>query len=463
MVLTAVDAWICNSAVDGRRRRAPPARGVKRVAGGGRGDNERGVLWEMATEVVEGRCCRKVFEPGDEVQEAADDQDVERESVSVVLFVACSSGSILVLIGIKGVASTDGSESTTLPISVKGVMGVPCPLPATAPVEFFSQKATVGVAMSSEACLSCSTRGRGMFSCGNGYVLLADISGDGGAMGECQDSVLWNESNDSAGDRGSGIAPRVFSTTLLDVEGDVRSFRDGVAAARRDAKAANLVRLTRTSPDPSNGLPSSVSDSSSPFWGCALKTSDDVCGSIVAGGVNFSVTLLSSSCVAAATASPAGPADCALYIADLSDTFVLGEGVFVLHIGSCFCSTAGFAAGVDASMAVCGSAGSSTFGVTVVLICGRSSLAFPDISGGLAVSGDINNGSGSSTSGLNAISDTRLLGVIVGVSLFCLSWPPSASALVPGFFVSGVEGVKLILVMSKPKSEWRRAVRVFGL
>lgn len=148
MVLTADDARICSSAVDGRRRKA---RGVKSVAGGGRGDRERGVLWEIETEVVEGGCCSELIERGDETREAAEDQEVDRESVSAMLFGACSSGSTLGLIGMTEVIVPDGLRSVSVSVITsivlpRGVMGVPCPLPAIAPVEFLSQTVAVGVA-----------------------------------------------------------------------------------------------------------------------------------------------------------------------------------------------------------------------------------------------------------------------------------------------------------------------------
>lgn len=488
MVLTAVEAWFCNSAVEGRRRRA--LRGVKRLAGGGRGDSERGVLCEIATLVVEA-CCR--FEPSDGAREAAEDQEAERESVSAMLSAACSSGLVfgvigiadvatglvsgvmgivdvafiglvLGVIGIAGVVSLVGlgvssDVSKSFPIFATGVMGVPCPLPAIAAVEFLSQTATVGVSIYSELCSSLYARARGTFSCGNGYVLLGDIGGEGGAIGECQDSVLWNESDESAGEPGTECSG-AFSTTPFVAEEDVWSFKDGAVAGRRDAKVLNRVRLTRNSPGPSRALPSLVLGYSIiTFSGDTFSTSDGVCFStvsvraIVSGPVSCIATLLPLGWV---TAGSATSTDFAWYISGLFDPGDTGADSSVVA-GSRSFSIACAVVGNGALKNAFGSCGSSAFDVVVAVICGKVSLVFSATSGGIAVRGIAD--SGSSARGLETISDTRLSRGLVGVPPCFTSELPSALASIlssASGFVSGVAGVRLMFDVSNPKSEYRR-------
>lgn len=127
-------------------------------------------------------------------------------------------------------------------------MGVPAPLPATAPVELFSHMDTVGVAADSDPS---PVLARGMFSCGYGYARLGDIGGEGGARGECHDWVLWNESDDSAGELGSVISWGAGASWTFKAGVEVRSLSEGAVAARLDANAATLVRLNLICPAPS--------------------------------------------------------------------------------------------------------------------------------------------------------------------------------------------------------------------
>lgn len=156
--------------------------------------------------------------------------------------------------------------------SVKGVSGVGQPLPITAPEEFRSHPASVGVVVKAEACPLLNASGT--FSCGYGYVFEGEKSGDapGGDRGSCHDSKEWNESSDSADDSAGELGSTASSGSgvvilgLLMVEADgVRSLRAGAVAARRDANAASLVRLTRSCPDPSRAPPIA---SSSPVVSC---------------------------------------------------------------------------------------------------------------------------------------------------------------------------------------------------
>lgn len=135
-------------------------------------------------------------------------------------------------------------------------MGVPAPLPATAPVELFSHIDTVGVAADSDPS---PVFAKGMFSCGYGYARLGDMGGEGGARGECHDWVLWNESDDSAGELGSGSFSGV-SCGRSKAGVEVRTLSEGAVAARLDAKAATLVRLKRICPAPSIEPASSESE-----------------------------------------------------------------------------------------------------------------------------------------------------------------------------------------------------------
>lgn len=282
------------------------------------------------------------------------------------------------------------------------------------------------------------------------------MGGEGGAIGECQDSVLWNESDDPAGEPGSVAPWDVFSTTLSKVKGDVCSFRGGAVAARRDAKAANLVRLTRSSPTPSETPASWGSDSSTVFFcACTSSACDGFWISIASSSTvvsfcaSIELTPLPSDCVVADT-----PTDGIM--AGIFDSHFFEEGDSATIIESRSCSISRVIVSEGASEAEFKSAFPSSSGVVMAVICGNSSLAFPASSGGIAVRGGVID-SGSSTSGLNAISDTRLLGGLVGVSVFFFSDSPVASA---SDFVSGVAGAKLRLDVSKPKSECRRAFGV---
>lgn len=410
---------------------------LRRVAAGGRGERARGLECEMATEVVAALWRIGVLER-DEVREAAEDQDVERESVSVIGAggPACEGraldgmGTAVVdlpasssLGAISGLSATAGLNT-----SVKGVSGVWAPLPATAPTEFRSHPETVGVVVNPENRPLL----RGMFSCGNGYVLLGEKVGEssgGGDMGECHDSILKNESTDSAGEPGSAAASSFpgsgacWSWTLSSVDVDeVRNLNDGAVAARREANAATLVRRTRSCPDPCSS-PSSASDSFAASLCESLlegRSSAALCPVSEKVESSESVRLDTKALsVDSSAATTAGPADCAFVMADLLALLSAEEGTFfVIHIGSRFLT------GICVVLVSCIAKGDEVSAGLLVGLASTASGAYLAgssvicaIFSGMAVAGG-ENGSGSSMSGLHMMTESSSRARLDGVPGF---------------------------------------------
>lgn len=241
--------------------------------------------------------------------------------------------------------------------------------------------------------------------------------------------------DDAAGELGSTIegssfsGSRVNSLTLsrVDVDG-VRSLKAGAVAARRDAKAASLVRLTRNCPEPSSAPPSAWS--SSVLSACSvLGVARGDCSKFPRSGeglgprsVLCEATIVSAGRVAPGTATSPG---CAAAVGSLvpETLLVAGGGTFfVIHIGSRFFAGASiffsFDMDGDVSCEVC------LTGSTIVLpwAFGKGASVTWAILSGTAVSGGDDNGSGSSNNGPYMTEDTARRSCLEGESTFSESF-----------------------------------------
>lgn len=280
-----------------------------------------------------------------------------------------------------------------------------------------------------------------MFSWGYGYVLEGESIGEaaGGDRGSCHDSREWNESRDSvddaAGELGSTIegsptcGSRVSSLTLsrCDVDG-VRSLKAGAVAARRDAKAASLVRLTRNCPEPSSAPPLACSSSVLSVCSVLVEVRGD-CSKVSRFGEGLrprsvfrEATIVASGRVAPGTAIFPG---CAAAVGSLVPENLLvacGGTFFVIHIGSRFFTgtliSFSFDMDGDASCEACLTG--STIGLSWALNKGASVLWA--ILSGTAVSGGDDNGSGSSNNGPHMTEDTARRSCLEGESTFSESF-----------------------------------------
>lgn len=132
---------IALTAVDAR----PTGSAISKLAAGGRGERAGGEVCEMATEVVAARWRIGVLEREDVFHDAAEDQELARELVSESESSPSSFGDSASFSDDPGSSSLLDSEKGVL-----GVFGVLDPLPTTAPTEFLSHTAAVGVVVKSD-------------------------------------------------------------------------------------------------------------------------------------------------------------------------------------------------------------------------------------------------------------------------------------------------------------------------
>lgn len=239
--------------------------------------------------------------------------------------------------------------------------------------------------------------------------------------------------DDAAGELGSIIEgsstcrSRVNSLTLsrVDVDG-VRSLKAGAVAARRDAKAASLVRLTRNCPEPSNAPPSAWSSSVLSIVSVRGEARGD-CSKLSSSGeglrprsVLCEATIVSAGRVAPGTATFP---DCAAAVVVPENLLVeCGGTFFVIHIGSRFFTGASvfFPFGMDSDISCEACLTGSTIGLSWAL--GKGASVTWAILSGTAVSGGDDNGSGSSNNGPHIIEETARRSCLEGESTFSESF-----------------------------------------
>lgn len=302
------------------------------------------------------------------------------------------------------------------------------------------------------------------------------MGGEGGARGECHDWVLWNESDDSAGELGSGTSSGV-SCGRFKAGVEVRTLSEGAVAARLDAKAATLVRLKRICPAPSIEPASSESESFESLRLALSATSGEPWSALSSGDVVLVVSAMFPTWPFEA-AGAIGPTECAFGSAGRCTLLGVADGFFVIQMGSRFFGT-------DRALWGSGAFGlasrSSAIFTSVLTGASASELGptgFLASSGGIAVRGGV-SGSGSSKTDLNLMpnsgftsSELTSSGIVScrGVSIVSnnlrdggLVGVPNRADPSPGLpsgFDSSVSGVALLLDKSTPKSE---CLRAFGL
>lgn len=283
--------------------------------------------------------------------------------------------------------------------------------------------------------------------------------------------MLWNESDDSAGELGSGTSSGVSWGRFNDGV-DVRSLSEGAVAARLDAKAATLVRLNRICPAPSIEPASSESEDFESLR-FALSVTD---GESCSVNVDFSATFTMLALWLREAVAVVGPAVCAFGSAGRCTFLGVADGFFVIQIGSRFFGTARVLWGTGAFGLASRSSAAFNSAFTDAGASELGPAVFLASSGGIAVRGGV-SGSGSSRTDLNlmpnsgfASSELTSSGMVScrGVSIVSNSLRDGGLVGVPNFadpspalpsvFPSGVSGVALLLDGSTPKSECLRAL-----